>query len=112
MVNSAWDDVSNRLRDGEAVEAIVFGEWGWGGYGEPSPPAVPKEKRGILLSPAVARPLMQSWSFCGGFGAPECYAAYIWTNHRVLWVTQYDGATGLNSAPRNPVAITPVMPGG
>ena len=107
---------SNNLRDyldvGETVEAIVFGAWGWGGFEEPEPSHVPVEKRGVVLSWAEAEPLLHGWEFDGGYGAPECYAVYIWTNRRVIWVTQYDGATGLDSAPRNPVDIVPGMPGG
>lgn len=120
---SAIDDLRQFLRPGEVIEAIVFGPWGWGseprdgegwepGYGEPSPPPVPFDKRGFILTEAEAEPFMQSWSFYGGYGAPDCYATYIWTNQRVIWVTQYDGATGLSSAPRNPVESIPDMPGG
>jgi hypothetical protein len=119
---SAWTDLFEMLEDCEVVEAICFGPWGWGsapdkgekweeGYREPTPPTVPFEKRGIALSPKDAEPMMQSWSFYGGGGSPDCYAAYIWTNKRVIWVTQYDGSTGLNSAPRNPLDTMPEMPG-
>lgn len=122
-MSDAWSDLQKELQDGEAVEAIVFGPWGWGsapqdgkawdlGYGEPSPPPVPFEQRGTVLSADVAREYMHGWSFRGGYGAPCCYAVRIWTTHRVLWVTQYDGSTGLNSSPRHPVAMVPDMPGG
>jgi len=115
---SAYGDLMDKLDAEESVEAIAFGNWGWDwedgepGYGEPDPPPVPFDKRGIILSLEEARPLMQTWSFYGGYGSPECYAVYIWTNERVIWVTQYDGATMLSSAPRNPIACMPVMPGG
>lgn len=111
------------MMEGEYVEAIVFGPWGWGsaprdgqeweyGHGEPSPPPVPFELRGKVLTLAEAEPYMQSWSFNGGYGAPDCYATNIWTNKRVIWVTQYDGSTNLDSAPRYPTASMPDMPGG
>lgn len=119
---SAWKELQDKLRPGETIEGIVFGAWGWGsiapgdgfepGYGEPEPPAVPVELRGKVLSPEDAEPYMQSWSFSGGYGAPDCYAVYIWTSERVFWVTQYDGATWLDSAPRNPINVIPDMPGG
>ena len=115
---SAWDELAEYLEKGETIEAIVFGEWGWGhgignlGYGEPDPPSVPWELRGKVLTSEEARPLMQSWNFHGGYGAPDCYAANIWTNRRVIWVTQYDGSTSLDSAARNPSATLPNMPGG
>ena len=55
---------------------------------------------------------MQGWSFNGGYGSPACYAVRVWTNLRVFWVTQYDGATCLDSARRNPSDEMPDMPGG
>jgi len=120
---SAWAELIEYLDDGEVIEAICFGAWGWGsaaqdgkdwteGYGEPTPPPVPFEIRGKPLQAEVAEPLMQSWCFYGGYGAPDCYATYIWTNRHVIWVTQYDGSTGLDRAPRNPLDVMPEMPGG
>lgn len=111
----AWNDLMEFLEPGETVQALVFGEYGWGGYSEedlPEGAGVPKDQQGRVLSPSVARPLMKGWSFNGGYGAPECYATYIWTADRVIWVTQYDGSTRLDSAPRHPAACIPDMPGG
>lgn len=110
---NAWDDVQRHLGPDEEVEAAVFGEWGWGGgYLEPEPPPVPDEVQGKVLTPDEAKPLMDGWSFIGGYGAPECYAVRIWTNKQVLWITQYDGSTCLDSAPRDPENHMPNMPGG
>ena len=100
------------LEEGEHIEAIVFGEWGWGNGGAPDPTPVPEDKQGVVLSWNEAWPLMRTWRFSGGFGCPDCYAIRCWTNRRVIWVTQYDGSTWLSSAPRNPVAHMPDMPGG
>ena len=108
---NAYNDLLEYLQEGETIEAIVFGEWGWGGYNEEAT-AVPQEKQGILLTPEEAKPMMKGWSFHGGFGSPKCYAVNVWTNKRVCWVTQYDGSTWLDSAPRNPTAHIPDMPGG
>ena len=120
---TAWSELVSEMQEGERVEAIVFGAWGWGsapgdgnawelGYGEPEPPPVPFEKRGIILTADEARPMMQTWVFSGGYGAPACYAVRVWTNKRIMWVTQYDGSTGLDSTERNPIAHIPDMPGG
>ena len=122
-MENALNDLDTTLQKGERAEGIVFGAWGWGslpkkgekfepGYQEPKPPPVPANKRGKLLTLKEAAPYMKDWSFFGGFGCPRCYAAYIWTNKRVLWVTEYDGSTSLDSAPRNPGRCGPVMPGG
>jgi hypothetical protein len=119
----AYGELMAEMQDGEAIEAIVFGPWGWGwgpaegkewtpGFSEPDPSPVPFALRGRVLTIEEAEPMMQSWSFFGGYGSPDCYATYIWTDRRVLWVTQYDGATGLSSAPRHPVSTMPDMPGG
>ncbi len=101
------------LEKDEQVEGIVFGDFGWSSFGEEdiSDP-IPKEKRGVLLTLEQAEPLMQSWQFDGGFGSPDCYATYVWTNKRIIWVTQYDGSTCLDSAPRHPTDCIPDMPGG
>ena len=109
---SAWDDLVEYLNEGEVIESVSFGPWGWDGFGEPEDKPVPKEKQGVPMPPSEAQPLMQSWSFYGGYGSPDCYAVNVWTNSRVIWVTQYDGATGLDSAPRNPSENVPDMPGG
>jgi hypothetical protein len=120
---SAYSELMEYLEPEEVVESIVFGAWGWGskpyngeawelGYGEPEPPPVPFDKRGKLMPISEAEPMMQSWQFRGGYGAPDCYAVYIWTDRRVIWVTQYDGATGLSCAPRVPKDCFPDMPGG
>ena len=112
---TAYTDLMEALEPGEVVESLVFGAWGWGdppdrdgafepGFGEPKPPPVPVALRGRPMSLAEAEPFMQTWTFRGGFGSPDCYAVYVWTNRRVLWVHEYDGATGLASAPRNPIA--------
>lgn len=120
---SAWTELLAALLPGETIEAISFGAWGWGsgpdadgtwesGYGEPDGPPIPFALRGVPLSPVEAEPLMQSWNIAGGYGAPECYALNVWTTRRVLWITQYDGATHLSSAPRHPSPDLPEMPGG
>ena len=116
---NAYEEVIDYMNEGETPEHIVFGAWGGGsddfstpGYEEPEPPPVPFEKRGIVMRFVDAHKFMQGWRFSGGYGSPECYAVYIWTNQRVIWVTQYDGATGLDSAPRCPLNIIPDMPGG
>ena len=107
----AAQEVMNCMEKGERPESIVFGNYGWGGYGEIEA-LIPEDKKGKVLSWKEGKQFMKGWSFNGGFGSPSCYAVYIWTNKRVLWVTQYDGSTSLCSAPRNPTDEMPVMPGG
>jgi len=109
---NAYDELMEFLESGEVVEGIVFGEYGWGGYGEKANRKVQRKHHGKLMSIEEAKPLMDDWSFYGGYGSPECNATYVWTNKRVIWVTQYDGSTTLDSAPRHPIDCMPNMPGG
>jgi len=108
----AYQDVLDMLGPNEAIEAVVFGDWGWAGYNEPEPAPVPKDRCGQVLMPDEAKGYMHGWSFDGGFGSPNCYAAYIWTNKRVIFVSEYDGSTRLNSVSRIPMGGLPTMPGG
>ena len=107
---NAYDELMEELEGGEIVDGIVFGNYGNSGYGEPEPNPVPEELKGKLLKPEEAKPYMDGWSFYSDVGAVECYATYIWTNKRVMWITQYDGATNLDSMPRNPCDIISAYP--
>lgn len=106
---NAYEELLVYLKPYEKVNYIVFGEWGWGGYEESDPPSVPLDKRGVLLTLEEAKPYMQDWQFDGGFGAPFCHAVHVWTDERVIFVSEYDGSTHLNSVPRNPSAEQPRM---
>jgi hypothetical protein len=123
----AWAELLAKLEPGEHVEWVVFGNWGGNStperppmdrydtalrYGEPDPPPVPLTSRGILLDAGDAEPFMHGWSFNSRYGSPMTYAVRIWTNRRIFWITQYDGATSLDSTPRHPQAFMPDMPGG
>ena len=37
------------------------------------------------------------------YGSQECHELLAWTDNYVIYVEEYDGATGLTSKPRNPV---------
>ena len=108
---NAYDDLMKFLEKDEVVENIIFGDYGWSGFGE-DVKFIKRNQKNKLMTIDEAKPLMNGWSFDGGFGSPDCYATYIWTNKRVIWVTQYDGSTNLDSMPRNPIACKPDMLGG
>jgi len=108
---NAYDDLMKFLEKDEFVENIIFGDYGWSGFGE-DVKFINRNQKNKLMTIDEAKPLMNGWSFHGGFGSPDCYATYIWTNKRVIWVTQYDGSTNLDSMPRNPTVCKPGMPGG
>jgi len=96
---------------GEKIVGVVIGEMGWGDYYKEIVPMYDQQPKGKLLSWEEAAPLLD-YEYDTGYGAPECNAIYVWTESRVLFVTQYDGATCIDYVPRNPVDIMPVMPGG
>lgn len=94
------------------IEAVVIGEMGWGDYGDdPEHDRVAKEHQGKILNWNEAKEFL-NYEFDDGFGAPECNAVYVWTNNKILLISQYDGATNLYSIPRNPIECEPHMPGG
>lgn len=105
---NAWEELQDKLLEGEYLVAIVFGKPGDGMRGEEKT-YVPENRRYVVLSPKEARRYMKNWCFDGGYGGPECYAAFIWTNKRVFWVSEYDGRTELDAAPRNPENVKPRM---
>jgi len=109
---NAWEEIKDTLDKDEVLEHIVFGSWGGFGDGTPTP-EVPPSVMGRRLLPQEAKPFLLAFSFSCGYGSPECYATWIYTNKNVYWVTQYDGSTSLDFMPRNPAqGIIPYMPGG
>ena len=49
----------------------------------------------------VAMPFLD-YEYDDGFGGQDCHDIWGWTETRVLFVHEYDGATSVASAPRNP----------
>jgi hypothetical protein len=107
------DDIIEAAQ-GESIESIVIGEFGWGG---PNPYAKSRVTEHVepihdkILSWEQAKPMLD-FSYSSGYGAPECYAITAWTKSYVLFVTQYDGSTNVCRVPRNPIDHKPNMPGG
>jgi len=94
--------------DGEPVEAVVIGEGGQStvfSKGEERP-------RGKVMPWAEAEPWLR-YEFDSWSGSPGCEAIYAWTKTKVMFVSQYDGATYMSSVPRDPAYMEglPGMPG-
>jgi hypothetical protein len=66
---------------------------------------------GKLLSWEAARPIID-YEYDNGYGSAGCHAVYAWTETQVIFVSEYDGATGISEVPRNPTAGTPEFSGG
>ena len=96
---------------GEPVEAVVIGRAGWQFDDFPKPPNHHPSKLNTVLKWKEAAPLLD-YEFHDGFGAPGCQAITVWTASKVIFVSQWDGATSIESVPRHPCDHEPTMPGG
>jgi hypothetical protein len=97
--------------DGDPVEAVVLGEMGGGHYGSEVVSGHQEPPIGRVMSFDKAAPFL-SYEFYDGFGSVGCHAIYAWTRTKVIFVSQYDGATTIQSVPRNPKDCLPEMAGG
>lgn len=109
------EDILRAAAD-ETILSIAIGQFGWGGfrgdeqlYPNGKPPEDPPIGEPIFWS--AAKPHLDYY-YDGGYGSPSCHAIYAWTDSKVIFVSQYDGATGLETIPRNPSPCDVVMPGG
>ena len=101
---NAWKELTRFLSEdcgGEAVESVVFGDFDYC-CDNPKPPF------GKLMRPDEASTYCGGWEFAGGFGTAGCYPMVAWTASYVIFVSEYDGSTRLESLPRNPIACNPV----
>jgi hypothetical protein len=103
------DDIE-RVAGSEPIEAIVIGRDEWGSA-EDHLKRSAVVRIGVVLTWGEARPMLE-YDYNAGYGLPECDAIWAWTPSRVLFVSQYDGATVVEWVPRNPVDGMPDMPGG
>ncbi len=90
---------------GETIEFIVVGQHDnhkWDG--------TPNADENILLSREDGLKKLDV-DYDSGFGGADCFPLYAWTASRVYFIHEYDGATGLQWAPRNPIAIEPTFGG-
>lgn len=118
----------NRLIDwiteeaaGEEIQAVVIGRMGWAhgsgnedmanDYGCEDIPNYVNCPVNKVLSLEEARPWLE-YSFDAGYGSPGCQSITAWTPNKVIFISQYDGSTSVESVPRNPVDHEPKMPGG
>lgn len=97
--------------EGEAIEAVVIGEMGWGNYGHDAVKNYSQMPKGKLLTWDEAEKWID-YEFDSGYGAPGCQAIYAWTANKVIAISAYGGATSCYSIPRNPIDVMPFMEGG
>jgi hypothetical protein len=90
---------------GERIERIVVGKHYNQGWGVPAG----KDENTILTREEGLAKLDLEYN--NGFGGADCFPFFAWTKSRVFFVHEYDGATGVNWVPRNPVACEPEFSG-
>jgi hypothetical protein len=102
-----------RAAEGEPIEAIVIG-----GVKrlDPIPEDLPWKKQdrskwNRVLPWQDAEPLID-YDFDSSYGIPGCQAVTAWTKSRIIFISEYNGATSVECTPRHPVDHEPVMPGG
>ena len=89
---------------GEPVEFAVIGTDRW--WEEEDRRGIPKEKKGVVLAWNEARQLL-NYGYSTGFGGADCHPIYAWSEHWVLFVSEYDGSTTINRISRFPVPSYP-----
>jgi hypothetical protein len=100
--NTGESNVANFKTDienaagGEKISAIVVGR----------KEGLPEPVSGRTLSWEEAGPILD-YEYDDGFGGAECHAIYAWTENRVLFVSEYDGATSVQWLPRHPIDCVP-----
>lgn len=62
---------------------------------------IPGELCNISLTVEQALPLL-NYTYDADYGLQDCHNVYVYTATRVIYVHEYDGATWLESVPRNP----------
>lgn len=99
--------------DGDPVESVVIGNMGWSDYKlEYLPESAQDSNNWHKVLPWSQAEKLVDYEFDSGYGSPGCQAITAWTQNKVIFVSQYDGATGICSVPRNPTDHIPDMPGG
>src|SRR6185437_5638479 len=97
----------------EPIEALVLEPWGeeiWGLHAQDERLKASREIGGKVVSWEQARPFLD-YEYDSGFGGQDCHSVTIWTPTRVIFVHEYDGATGLTWVPRHPVEHCPAANG-
>lgn len=99
-----WLEEAEKIH-GETIEAMVVGQH----YRARWDDAVQHDENVLLSRDAGLARVDQEYS--NGYGGADCFPLYAWTESRVYFVAEYDGATGLNWVPRHPVQIEPSFSG-
>lgn len=86
------EEIEAMVPDGETIEAIVVdpqrgGSWDRNGW---------ETKTWGEVRESL------DYTYDHGYGGADCHPILAWTQTRLIFVLEYDGATGLSWLPRNP----------
>lgn len=103
-----WLEEAER-ESGEQIEAIVVGQH------DKAPDRWSRDRikpvdEGVILSREVGLAKLDE-EYDNGYGGADCYPMYAWTKSWVYFIGEYDGATGPNRVPRNPINCEPQFSG-
>lgn len=103
--------ITDELWPDETVQSFVIGDRGDWDIDEEYDEHIPKgQPLGQLLTWDERHWI--DYEFSDGFGGVGCNNINVWTDRRIMFVAQYDGATCLHWVPRFPRNHMPDMPGG
>ena len=88
----------------ETIESIVVGPHYNDRWNEPD--RRPEHQRDVPISRDEGLALVNI-EFDNGYGGADCFPVYAWTPNFIFAISEYDGATGYHTIPRNPVASEP-----
>jgi hypothetical protein len=124
--SNAWESLVEFARP-EEINTIIVGNYGWSpdeileedSYRinwekeEVVDTFIPLHLRYRPLEPQKIQPYFVEGllEYDQGFGSPECYAIYAYTDSRVIFAVQYDGSVSLHSIPLKPEGCVPEIPG-
>jgi hypothetical protein len=97
----AFEETAN----GKPILGAVLGQHYSDRYDEPKPAWV-----GKLISWEKAKKIL-NYDYDNGYGGADCHPAYVWTEDKVMFVSEYDGATAVSFVPRNPIEFEPTFSG-
>lgn len=110
----ALDELLEELKPGETIEYVVFDKHTLSeSRGPNGEDFIPEDLIGVRLSFEECKKYFYGWNIINDFyGEEEVVPFFAWTPKRLLFIGIYDGATWLESIPRNPCDVVPFTVGG
>lgn len=92
---------------GEQIETIVIGKHDLDEFSyDPPVDRRPEHARDKMLDRTTGLAILDA-EFNNGYGGASCFPMYAWSANHFFTISEYDGATGLNTWPRHPIDCQP-----